>query len=175
MTEPNPSRMTTMLTGSRGDLAAVAGRLPDPEGTQYPYELVIIDGTTAFLAGQIPKQAGQLAVVGKVGTEVGCTEAAMAARICAEQALAWLNHSAGGLENLRRILRLTCYIAHDDGFQDISAVADGASTYLIEMLGDRGRHTRSVVGVKSLPRNAPVLVEVTASLTSPVRVDARGG
>lgn len=171
MTEPNQSRMTTMLTASRGDLAAVAGRLPMPEGTQYPYELVIIDGTTAFLAGQIPKQAGQLAVIGKVGMDVSCAEAATAARICAEQALAWLNHSAGGLENLKRILRLTCYIAHEDGFQDISAVADGASTYLIDMLGDQGRHTRSVVGVKSLPRNAPVLVEVTASLLSPVRSD----
>lgn len=175
MTEPRPSRMTTSLAAFNGDLAAVANRLPKPEVTKYPYELVITDGTTAFLAGQIPKRAGQLAVIGKVGMDVSCTEAAMAARICAEQALAWLNHSAGGLENLRRILRLTCFVAHDDTFQDISAVADGASTYLIEMLGDQGRHTRSVVGVKSLPRDAPVLVEVTAALISPVRADAIGG
>jgi len=154
--------------GHHIDFADVARRLPAPEGTKYPYDLVAVDDRTAYLAGQIPKRDGQLAVEGRVGREVGLKEATKAACVCAEQALAWLNHSGGGLENLRRILRLTCYVAHDDGFVDISAVADGASNYLIETLGDRGRHTRSVVGVRSLPRNAPVLVEVTASLLSPI-------
>ncbi len=146
------------------DLAEVARGLPAPEGTKYPYDLVTIDGQTVYLAGQIPKQNGRLAHIGKVGREVCVEDAITSARICAQQALAWLHHSAGGLENLRRILRLTCYVAHDDAFEDISAVADGASTFLIETLGDQGRHARSVIGVRSLPRNAPVLVEVTASL-----------
>ncbi|MBY6201430.1 RidA family protein [Maritalea mobilis] len=155
------------LPADRAAFAEVARRLPSPEGTKYPYDLVVIDGRTAYLAGQIPKRDGQLALAGKVGREVSVEDAAAAARICAEQAMAWLNHSAGGLENLRRILRLTCYVAHEDGFENISAVADGASICLIEMLGDPGRHARSVIGVRSLPRNAPVLVEVTASLLAP--------
>ncbi len=149
------------------DLIDLARRLPDPEGTKYPYDLVAIDGHTAFVAGQIPKQNGTLAHVGKVGAEVRVNDAVDAARICAEQSLSWINHSAGGLGNLRRILRLTCYVAHDETFADISAIADGASIWLINALGDRGRHARSVIGVKSLPRNAPVLIEVTASLLSP--------
>lgn len=146
------------------DLAEVARGLPAPQGTKYPYDLVTIDGQTAYLAGQIPKENGKLAHIGKVGREVSFEDARTSACISAQQALAWLNHSAGGLENLRRILRLTCYVAHDETFEDISAVADGASNYLIETLGEQGRHARTVIGVQSLPRNAPVLIEVTASL-----------
>lgn len=150
------------------DLGALIQDLPVPQGTRYPYDLVSIDGQTAYLAGQISKRDGKLAHVGTVGAEVSLPDAVDAARICAEQALAWLNHSAGGLANLRRVLRMTCYVAHADGFSDISAVADGASNYLIEALGDPGRHVRAVIGVKSLPRNAPVLIEVTAALHRPV-------
>ncbi len=155
-------------TKDSSKFSAVAECLPKPEGTKYPYELVTVEGQTAYLAGQIPKRNGRLAIEGRVGREVSLGDAAAASRICAEQALAWLNKSAGGLGNVKRILRMTCYVAHDDDFEDISAVADGASNYLIDMLGDQGRHARSVIGVKRLPRNAPVLVEVTASLLAPL-------
>ncbi|MCE8006121.1 RidA family protein [Aestuariivita sp.] len=167
MTE-TPTRFAADEADPVVDLTKVIPSLPTPEGTRYPYDLVTIEGGTAYLAGQIPKQNGRLAYVGKVGSDVGVEQAAVAARICAQQALAWLNRSAGGLENLNRLLRLTCYVAHDDTFSDISSVADGASQYLIATLGDAGRHTRAVIGVKSLPRNAPVLIEVTASLRGPV-------
>ncbi len=150
------------------DLAAIAQALPEPEETQFPYELLTIQGKTVFLAGQIPKRNGGLVYEGVVGEKITAGQANEAARICAEQALAWLNRSAGGLENLDRFLRLTCYVAHQDGFDGISEVANGASRYLIEILGDKGRHARSVIGVKSLPRNAPVLIECTAALRNPV-------
>ncbi|MEP3278185.1 MAG: RidA family protein [Stappiaceae bacterium] len=158
----------TSAAGYEINIADVVRNLPAPEGTKYAYDLVTIEGRTAYLAGQIPKQNGTLAYVGPVGRELREQDAVAAARICSQQALAWLNFSAGGLGNLNRILRITCYVAHDDTFSDISAVADGASKYLIDALADRGRHSRTVVGVKSLPRNAPVLVELTASLREPV-------
>jgi len=150
------------------DWPKVVNELPSPERTKYPYELVTIDGLTAYLAGQIPKQNGALAYTGPIGRQVSVQDAVKAARICSQQALAWLNVSAGGLENLRRVLRITCYVAHDETFNDISQVADGASQYLIETLADRGRHARSVIGVHSLPRNAPVLVEMTVALKEPI-------
>lgn len=149
-------------------LSTVIKNLPTPEGTKYPYDLVTIEGRTAYVAGQIPKRDSSLAYVGAVGVDTLVGDAVDAAGICAQQAMSWLHHSAGGLENLNRLLRVTCYVAHDDTFQDISAVADGASNCLIEQLGAKGRHVRSVIGVKSLPRNAPVLIEVTASLKMPV-------
>lgn len=161
----NNSHETDRVVALR--LAEIVRSLPAPEGTRYPYELVTFTDKVAFVAGQISKQNGELSHTGKVGLDVSAKEAAQSARICAQQALAWLNHSAGGLSNLDRILRLTCYVAHDDTFEDISAVADGASHYFNETLGDQGRHVRAVIGVKSLPRNAPVLIEVTATLIAP--------
>ncbi len=159
---------TPMPVEAQIDLGVIAQSLPMPEATKYPYDLVVVHETTAFLAGQIPKRDGKLAYVGIVGRDVSPVQAHDAARICAQQALAWLNKSAGGLENLDRILRITCFVAHEDDFEDISSVADGASTYLIETLGSKGRHARSVIGVKRLPRNAPVLIEFTAALQHPV-------
>ena len=158
--------MTSHLTDSADtfDIAAIQQSLPQPEPTRFPYEPVTIDGTTAYLAGQIAKRNGALAHIGTVGRDVSLPDAVCSARICAEQALAWLNASAGGLGNLKRILRITCYVAHADDFDAISTVANGASDYLIDTLGDKGRHARAVIGVKSLPRNAPVLLEITASL-----------
>lgn len=138
--------------------------LPEPETTIYNYDPVTVHGRIAYLAGQIPKQNGALAYCGLVGGDVPLEDAKKAARICAEQALAWVNKSAGGLANVERVLRIDCFVAHADGFLQISDIADAASNLLIEYLGDAGRHSRSVIGVKSLPRNAPVLIEVTMAL-----------
>ncbi|NKB28483.1 MAG: RidA family protein [Rhodobacteraceae bacterium] len=144
------------------DFSAVV--LPTPEPTVFNYDPITVHGKYAYLAGQIPKEAGELAVRGIVGVEVDLAQAQRAATICADQSLAWLDHCAGGLANIDSILRAKCFVAHGDGFAEISQVADAASGRLIEVLGPRGRHSRSVLGVKSLPRYAPVLLEVTAAL-----------
>ncbi|MCP5082696.1 MAG: RidA family protein [Alphaproteobacteria bacterium] len=142
----------------------MATDLPAPEPTIYNYDPVTVHGRIAYLAGQIPKQNGTLAFSGLVGGDVTLGDAKSAARICAEQALAWVNRSAGGLANVERVLRMDCFVAHADGFTQISDIADAASDHLVEYLGDAGRHSRSVIGVKSLPRDAPVLIEVTMAL-----------
>jgi enamine deaminase RidA (YjgF/YER057c/UK114 family) len=152
-------------TGAGGiDFASLAKTLPDPEPTVFAYDPITVHGRMAYLAGQIPKRDGKLAYCGLVGENVSLDDAKHAARICMEQALAWLNRSAGGLENIERMLRLEFFVAHEDGFTGISEIADAASNYLIEALGDIGRHSRSVIGVRSLPRNAPILIEMTAAL-----------
>lgn len=149
----------------------IIARLPPPEPTIYPYELVTVENRIAFVAGQIPKRHGTLFSIGPVGKTVSVSTAAKAARVCAEQALAWLHVSCGGLDNVKRILRVTCFVAHEDGFRGISDVADGASLFLNESLGHAGRHARSVIGVKSLPRDAPVLLEITAALNEAPRLE----
>lgn len=142
--------------------------LPEPETTVFNYDPITVHGRTAYLAGQIPKQNGKLAYSGVVGETVSLDEAKQAACICAEQALAWLNESAGGLSNVERILSLKCFVSHADGFSQISEIADAASDLLRDVFGESGRHSRSVIGVKSLPRNSPVLIELTAALNEPV-------
>lgn len=142
--------------------------LPEPEPTVYGYVPLTIHGSIAYLAGQICKVPGGLLVTGRVGADVSPQAAGQAARASVLQALAWLDRRAGGIDNVERVLRLDCYVAVDDVFDCISDVADSASELLVATFGPAGGHPRSVIGVARLPRNAPVLLEMTvALLTTP--------
>lgn len=160
----NDGPATGAAAADQGADPGSARALPEPEPTVYDYDPITVHDRTAYLAGQIPKRDGGMAFTGLAGQEVSLDEAQQAGRICAEQALAWLNHSAGGLENVERILQLNCFVAHADGFEQISNIADAVSAVFIETFGDAGRHSRSVIGVRSLPRNSPVLIDVIAAL-----------
>jgi len=143
--------------------------LPNPEPTIYDYDPITVHERTAYLAGQIPKLEGNvIAYTGLVGDGITLEEAKEAGRLCAKQVFAWLNHSAGGLENVERVLQLNCYVAHADGFDQNSDIADVVSGLFIETFGDLGRHSRSVIGVRSLPRHSPVLIDLVVALRQPV-------
>lgn len=145
-------------------LSELGFELPAPERTIYQYVPVSVHERVAFLAGQVPKTPDGLAFEGVVGVEVSLDEAKVAAQICVLQALAWVDASGGGVDNVKRVLRMTCYIAAAPDMEDLSAVADAASALLGDLYGDPGRHPRSVIGVSSLPRRAPVLIELTLAL-----------
>ncbi|MGL5829650.1 MAG: RidA family protein, partial [Angustibacter sp.] len=70
-------------------------------------------------------------------------------------------HSVVPLEEVRRVIKVTGFIASAPDFTDQPGVLDGASSLLVDLFGDAGRHARSAVGVAVLPRDAPVEVEVT--------------
>ncbi len=137
--------------------------IPEPIGTDYEYIMASRHGRMLMAAGQIAKVAhNKLHAIGRCGDEVDHQTAKKNAEICAGQALAWLSTQAEPGEKLERILRVTTYVAVGDDVVDISRIADAASKVFIAALGDRGKHPRSVIGVSRLPRNAPVLLEVTA-------------
>jgi enamine deaminase RidA (YjgF/YER057c/UK114 family) len=157
------------INGMNNKIAELIRSLPNPEPTVFSYNPVTVYGKTAYLAGQIPKENGTVAYSGLVGDTISIEDAELAVQICVKQALAWIHLSAGGIENVVKILRLDYFIAHTDGFTDISKIADAGSQYLIDKLGEAGRHSRSVIGVKSLPRNAPILIEMTVALHNEVK------
>ena len=145
-------------------LRALGVELPAPETTIYDYIPLSVHNRVAYLAGQIPKRPDGLVAVGKAGAEVPLDLARTAAKVCVEQALAWIDAEAGGLDNVERVLRMDCFVAAAEGFEQISDIADAASGLLIALYGEAGRHPRSVIGVSRLPRNAPVLLELTFAL-----------
>jgi len=139
---------------------------PAPIGTEYNYVMASHHGRVVFLAGQIAKTASKsLHTTGRCGEDVDMTMAQQNAEIAAGQVLAWLADQLKPNEVIDHILRMTVYVAVGDLPFDISAVADAASGVLIDAIGERARHPRSVIGVARLPRNAPVLLEVTASIS----------
>jgi enamine deaminase RidA (YjgF/YER057c/UK114 family) len=81
------------------------------------------------------------------------------ARQCAVNVLAQVAASGRRLENVRRIVKLTVFVASAPGFIDQHLVANGASEFLGDVFGDVGRHARSAVGVALLPLGSPVEIE----------------
>lgn len=140
-------------------------KLPETFGTVYEYLPATRHGDIIYVAGQIAKlDTDRLYATGRCGEDIDIETASRSAEIAAGQALAWTMDQLGPDEVLARILRIDVYVAVAAGFSGMSEIADAASRTFIEALGDKGRHVRSVIGVERLPRNAPVLIELTASV-----------
>lgn len=137
--------------------------VPKPAGSYVP---AVRSGNFLFTAGQLPFENGELRIKGKVGDAVTPEEAQEAARICALNALAAVASEAGGLSNIRRIVKVTGFVASAPGFNGQPTVLNGASDLLGEIFGEAGLHARSAVGVAELPLDAPVEVELIAELGS---------
>jgi enamine deaminase RidA (YjgF/YER057c/UK114 family) len=135
--------------------------VPVPAGSYVP---AISAGSLLFTAGQLPFKEGRLRYTGKVDKDVSVEEAKEAARLCAINALAAVEAEAGSLENVRRVVKVTGYVASAAGFNRQPEVINGASDFLGEVFGERGVHARSAVGVAELPLDAPVEVEIIVEL-----------
>lgn len=115
---------------------------------------------TVYVSGQVPRQDGQFAFVGKVGSEISVDQAREAARLCALAVLSIVKAHLGTLNAVRRIGMVQGFVNAVPEFTDHPAVINGASDLLVQLFGDRGRHARFAVGAGSLPGN--VAVEVAA-------------
>ena len=145
-------------------LAELGLTLPPVVAPLAAYVPAVRSGDFVYTAGQLPAVDGKLPAVGKVGGEVSATDAAGLARICALNALAAAASAAGGLDQIRRIVKVTGFVASAAGFTGQPQVINGASELFIEVFGEDGRHARSAVGVAELPLNAPVEVELIAEV-----------
>ena len=150
-------------------LAALGLELPEvatPVGTYVPAKRV---GDLVHTSGQLPLVSGDLVAVGVVGQRGGDVTPERAnecARIACLNALAAAAQVAGGLDSIESVIKITGFVASSPGFTAQPAVINGASSLLVEVFGEAGRHARSAVGVASLPLGAPVEVEITVALRS---------
>jgi enamine deaminase RidA (YjgF/YER057c/UK114 family) len=112
-----------------------------------------------FVSGQIPMTPEGVQFVGKVGREFTIDDGRAAARLCAINLLANMKASLGDLGKVERVLKVTGFVNADPEFADAHLVINGASDLLVEVLGERGRHARSAIGVGTLPRGVAVEVE----------------
>jgi enamine deaminase RidA (YjgF/YER057c/UK114 family) len=145
-------------------LAALGLTLPPVTTPVAAYVPAVRTGAYIYVSGQVPVADGKLVATGKVGAEVSAGDAAGMARTCALNALAAAAAVAGGLEGIRRIVKVTGFVASAPGFTGQPQVINGASELLIEVFGEDGRHARSAIGVAELPLNAPVEVELIAEV-----------
>ena len=65
---------------------------------------------------------------------------------------------------MRRVAKITGYVASAEGFNGQPEVINGASDLIGELFGEKGLHARTAVGVAELPLGAPVEVELVVEL-----------
>ena len=145
-------------------LAALGLALPPVAAPVAAYLPAVRTGPYVYVSGQVPVTDGKLAGAGKVGAEVTAEDAAAMARTCALNAIAAAAEAAGGLDRIRRIVKVVGFVASAPGFSGQPQVINGASELFIEVFGEDGRHARSAIGVAELPLNAPVEVEMIAEV-----------
>jgi enamine deaminase RidA (YjgF/YER057c/UK114 family) len=152
------------VSGAAERLAALGVTLPPVAAPVAAYVPAVRTGNYVYVSGQLPVVDGKLQATGKVGASIGAEEAAALARICALNGLAAAAGAAGGLDAIARIVKVTCFVASAPTFTGQAQVANGASEFFIEVLGDAGRHARSAIGMAVLPLDSPVEVELIAEV-----------
>lgn len=141
-------------------LAELGIELPPVAAPVAAYVPATRVGDQVWTSGQLPSVAGALVTTGKLGGAVTQEAGAQAARVAALNAIAAAAEVAGGVDRIRRIVKVVVFVASEPGFTAQPAVANGASALVGEIFGDAGAHVRSAVGVSVLPLDAPVEVEL---------------
>lgn len=134
--------------------------LPMPKAPVASYIPITRVGNLIYVSGQISVGADDAVMAGKLGETMNVVQGGNAAELCAVNVLAQLVHTAGiRLEDIKQMVKLTIFVASDPDFTEQHLVANGASNLIIGVLGDKGKHARSAIGVPGLPRGAAVEVE----------------
>ena len=121
-------------------------------------------GSYVYTSGQLPFVDGELTAVGKVGDTVSAEQATEAARTAVLNAIAAAADVAGGLDAIKRVVRVVVFVNSAPDFTGQAGVANGASQLLGQIFGEHGRHARSAVGVVTLPLGSAVEVELTVEV-----------
>ncbi|MFT6106470.1 MAG: enamine deaminase RidA (YjgF/YER057c/UK114 family) [Rickettsiales bacterium] len=134
--------------------------LPKPIVPIANYVPFVKTGNQVFISGQVPIQDGEVKFVGKLGKNISIEDGQKAARICAINILTNLNLACDGdLERVVRCVKLGIFVNSDPEFTDQPIVANGASDLMVEVFGEKGKHSRFAMGASSLPRGVAVEVD----------------
>ena len=143
-------------------LAELGITLPNPAAPVANYVPFVRTGHLVIISGQLclglDGKIGD-AHKGKLGAEVSMEAGQEAARLCAINLLAQLKAAVGDLDKVVRCVRLGGFINAVPTYAALAPVMNGASDLMVEVLGDKGRHARSTVGVAELPLDVCVEVE----------------
>ncbi len=138
------------------DMGIELPNAPAPAANYVPFVQV---GDLVHISGQISADADGM-IIGKLGDGMSIEAGAAAARTCAISLLAQLKAACDGdIDRMVRVVKLTGFVNSTADFGDQPKVINGASDFLVEVLGDAGRHARSAVSAASLPFGVAVEIE----------------
>jgi enamine deaminase RidA (YjgF/YER057c/UK114 family) len=153
------------LSSVEKKIAELGLKLPESTKPLAAYIPAVQSGNLVFTSGQLPMKDGALLETGKVGAEVSKERAKELAAVCALNALAAAKTVIDDLDKIVKVVKLVGYVASDPDFIEQPAVINGASELLGQILGERGSHARTAIGVAVLPLNAPVEIELVLEVS----------
>ena len=136
--------------------------LPKALANYVPYKIV---GKSMYVSGQAPVKNGELIYKGKVGSDISVEDGIEAARLCVINIIAAVKTGLeGDWSKLDSFVKLTGYVNCHDTFTDQPKIINGASDMLVEIFGDKGRHSRVAVGSNALPLGIAVEIDAIVQL-----------
>ena len=155
------TEIPTRNASATGRLQALGLDLPAVgESSKYVNHRAV--DSSIHISGQLPYRDGELLGQGVVGRDIELQTARELARQAALNALAVAADAVGDLDRVR-IVQMLVFVASTPEFGEQSRVADAASEFLVEVLGENGRHARTAIGVAGLPRNSPVEIQMVCT------------
>lgn len=129
---------------------------PAPAANYVPFCLV---NGFLFIAGQVPRGPSGIVYTGRLGADVSLEDGQNAAQLCCLNILAQVKAALGDFDRVAQCVRLNGFVNAVPEFQDHPQVINGASDLMVELFGDRGRHTRVALGVSGLPGGCAVEID----------------
>ena len=143
-----------------GRLAELGHTMPEAAAPAGNYVGWVRSGNHVFVSGQLPMRDGKPAFTGSLGGDVSLETGQEAAQLCMLNVFAQLSAAVNDdLSKVVRCVRLGGFVNAAPSFTQHPQVVNGASDFVVQVLGDKGMHARAAVGVSSLPANVAVEVE----------------
>lgn len=148
--------MSGQFESRLAELGVTLDAAPAPAANYVPSVQV---GNLLFVSGQVSNGPDGF-VTGTLGDDMSVEDGAAAARLCGISLLAQVKAACDGdLDRLERVVKLTGFVNSTKEFTDQPKVINGCSDFLVEALGEAGRHSRSAVSAGALPFNVAVEIE----------------
>jgi enamine deaminase RidA (YjgF/YER057c/UK114 family) len=140
-------------------LATLGLQLPAVPAPVAAYVNCVRSGNLLFLSGGLPID-GDRKVIGKVPSAVSIEEAQEGARIIILNRLAIIREEIGSLDKVKQIVALNGFVNSEPDFFGHPQVINGASELLVQIFGDKGKHSRTALGTAALPLNVAVEINL---------------
>ncbi|CAN5378921.1 RidA family protein [soil metagenome] len=141
-------------------LAQLALTLPPAPKPVAVYRPVVVVGKIAYLSGHGPVRDDGTLITGCVGADLDGAQGYAAARQVGLAMLSTLRAQFGGLDAIKRVVKILGMVNSAPGFYDQPKVINGCSELFVEVFGEEaGIGARSAVGTGPLPGNIAVEIE----------------
>ena len=140
--------------------------IKEPAAPVANYVGYVKTGNLVFVSGQVTMKDGKVQYQGKLGASISLEDGQAAARLCAINIVAQLKSACGGdLDRVQRIVKLGGFVNSTPEFTDQPKVINGASDLMVQVFGDKGKHSRAAVSAGSLPLGVAVEVDCVAEIS----------